>query len=483
MKKLLSLALAILLLAALVPAVPITLAAGAAEASTLEELKSALQSGVDTVYIIGDIQLTETLHLAAPVTLEGRPGSDGALPVLRVSGAFAHLYYAENAFPKTAPLVLRNLIFDGGDVGGGFERLSGDVVMDGCTIRFCRAEGLLNTTTRTYKGGMEQDYVLTLRSCLLENNAVPGFCLLAFNEASITDTVIRNNTAEVMLSCLGQAALENCRVENNTGPAMELASYTAYADWGVWPAAQVSLTDCAIMGNRAAEMAGILIHEEARLTLVHTLVADNGFGDAGPDEDVILLGPEGALAERTKISLTTNGQLSETSINGLGPDSRDFTIGLSPPPQFTDIQGHWGEPAVLYLAKYGYLQVGGLFLPQAAVTRGELLSLLNQAVGHAAEAETEPQPEPSDAPITRQEMFILLYHTLEAAEILPEMMTMEFIEFADWDDVAEEARAPLQTLAKLKLIRGTDARKLLPTSIATRAEAAQLVYNLLRWIA
>ena len=51
--------------------------------------------------------------------------------------------------------------------------------------------------------------------------------------------------------------------------------------------------------------------------------------------------------------------------------------------------------------------------------------------------------------LTNQDMYVMLYKALEKLGRLPELQTDEWIVFDDWDDVAEYARNPIQTLAKM----------------------------------
>ena len=82
--------------------------------------------------------------------------------------------------------------------------------------------------------------------------------------------------------------------------------------------------------------------------------------------------------------------------------------------------------------------------------------------------------------ITRQEMFTLLYNTLKATGHLPTSNNGKSLySFNDSLQLSSWARDPAGVLIKTGIIRGTGG-KILPQSPATRAEMAQVLYNILR---
>jgi hypothetical protein len=149
----------------------------------------------------------------------------------------------------------------------------------------------------------------------------------------------------------------------------------------------------------------------------------------------------------------------------------------------------------------------GNFSPGAKLTRGDFMVLLMRAYGIA------PDKNPSDnfsdaennyqtgylaaakrlglsngvgnnffAParaITRQEMFTLLYNTLKMICQLPKA-TIEkpLSEFTDSDKIASWAEEAIACLVNAGVISGSGS-KLSPVNITTRAEMAQMLYNLL----
>ncbi|ATW27623.1 hypothetical protein DCMF_25265 [Candidatus Formimonas warabiya] len=170
------------------------------------------------------------------------------------------------------------------------------------------------------------------------------------------------------------------------------------------------------------------------------------------------------------------------------------------------------DSAVRYMAARGVVNgMGGeMFGPQRSMTRAEFLTMLMRVLN------PEPQdagmvqqfgdvPENAyyydavlkakalgivtgvngnqfnpDATITRQDMFVMAYNAMEKMNMLPDGYTQQFVEFDDWSIVAGYAQAPLQNLAKLKLVDGSDGN-VNPVHTASRAEAAQFLYNVLKW--
>ncbi|MDR0382315.1 MAG: S-layer homology domain-containing protein, partial [Oscillospiraceae bacterium] len=166
---------------------------------------------------------------------------------------------------------------------------------------------------------------------------------------------------------------------------------------------------------------------------------------------------------------------------------------------FSDTQGLWMDDAVLYLSARGVVQgvtnpeltdgvMTAQFAPEKSVTRAEFVTMLLRLLDAApargddrafADAETIPEwareafadaaalgivqgdargnANPNDT-ITRQDMAVMTYRAMEKFEMLPDVFTLEFLLFDDWDDVADYAASPLQNLAKMKLLNGTDGR-------------------------
>ncbi|MDR1193465.1 MAG: S-layer homology domain-containing protein [Peptococcaceae bacterium] len=82
--------------------------------------------------------------------------------------------------------------------------------------------------------------------------------------------------------------------------------------------------------------------------------------------------------------------------------------------------------------------------------------------------------------ITRQEMYVMLYKGLAAANLLPEVVTMQWIIFSDWDNLSSYAGNAIQNLAKFGLVPNQGG-ELRPRAVATGAEAAAALRDMLVW--
>lgn len=149
----------------------------------------------------------------------------------------------------------------------------------------------------------------------------------------------------------------------------------------------------------------------------------------------------------------------------------------------------------------------GNFSPDADLTRGEFIVMLMRAYEILPDAEIEDNFADAgstyytgylaaakrlsisngvgdnmfapDKKITRQEMFTLLYNALKVIGRLPEGSGGKpLLSFTDTDDIASWAKEAMTLLVETGTISGSGG-KLFPTSTATRAEMAQVLYNML----
>ncbi len=179
---------------------------------------------------------------------------------------------------------------------------------------------------------------------------------------------------------------------------------------------------------------------------------------------------------------------------------------------FSDTRGHWMESSVAYMAARGVIagQGRGLFSPDNRVTRAEFVTMLmrtlntditfrpvrpfNDQLSFPAYAAPHIQQALGlgivmgdaggnfnpNADITRQDMFVMLARAMETfSMIAPSESGMTLRAFGDAADIAPYAQLPLLTLVQNGLVAGHNNR-LFPRGSASRAEAAQLLYNVLR---
>ncbi len=177
---------------------------------------------------------------------------------------------------------------------------------------------------------------------------------------------------------------------------------------------------------------------------------------------------------------------------------------------FSDVPANaWYSKAVDFIAARGITTGtgGGKYSPDAKLTRGEFIVILMRAYGIASD--TNPTDNFADAgntyytgylaaakrlgisrgvgnnmfepnkAITRQEMFTLLYNALRVIGMLPEAKGGRLLSsFADADSIAPWAKDAMSYLAEAGIIKGSGDR-LNPLATSTRAEMAQVIYNLL----
>lgn len=177
---------------------------------------------------------------------------------------------------------------------------------------------------------------------------------------------------------------------------------------------------------------------------------------------------------------------------------------------FNDVAaGNWYNKAVSFIAARGITTGtgGGNYSPEAKLTRGEFIVLMMRAYGIAPD--TNPADNFSDAgntyctgylaaakrlgisagvgnnmyapgkEITRQEMFTLLYNALKVIGQLPQGDSGKTLSnFTDAGQIDAWAKDAMTLLVKAGTVGG-NAGKLTPLSTTTRAEMAQVLYNLL----
>ncbi len=177
---------------------------------------------------------------------------------------------------------------------------------------------------------------------------------------------------------------------------------------------------------------------------------------------------------------------------------------------FNDVTtGEWYNKAVSFIAARG-IAAGtgnGNYSPDARLTRGEFIVLMMRTCGVAPDK--NPTVNFSDAgntyytgylatakrlgicagignnlyapgkEITRQEMFTLLYNALKAIGQLPQGNSGNSLsDFSDAGQISSWAKEAMTLLVETGTIGGNNGM-LTPTSTASRAETAQVIYNLL----
>jgi hypothetical protein len=191
----------------------------------------------------------------------------------------------------------------------------------------------------------------------------------------------------------------------------------------------------------------------------------------------------------------------------------NYAVGYKTPDlseKFSDVfSDAWYYDAVTFIAEKGITTgtENDKFSPEATLTRGQFIVMLMKAYG--IEADKNPTDNFADAgnayytgylavakakgissgigdnkfgpeqAITRQEMFTLLYNALKVIGQIPQGDTGKTVsDFSDVSQIADWAREPIAAFVATGRISG-NAGKIKPLSTTTRAEMAQVLYNLL----
>lgn len=184
--------------------------------------------------------------------------------------------------------------------------------------------------------------------------------------------------------------------------------------------------------------------------------------------------------------------------------SAAMALSMTPIPAFaaTDDQGHWAEPALDEWQGYGVIQgyADGSVRPDAPVTRAELATMLDRAMGYQAEAENtftdlaghwgegamlravaagvfhgdgegDSTVRPDD-PITREEAALVLSRVLDLdAEAAPDAGFADSAEVSPWADAAVDA------MAAGDYVNGYADGTFRPKEQITRAETVTILDN------
>jgi len=186
-----------------------------------------------------------------------------------------------------------------------------------------------------------------------------------------------------------------------------------------------------------------------------------------------------------------------------------YAVGFNRP-SFKDVPADaWYRKAVAFLSARGITEGtgDGNYSPEAELTRGQFMVMTMKAYGIEPDKGTGETFSDAgntyytgylaavkrlgiadgvgnnmfapDKEITRQEMLTILYNTLKAIDKLPEDGSGNTLSaFSDAGQTASWAKAAVKLFADTGAISG-NAGRLAPQSMITRAEMAQVLYNLL----
>ncbi len=194
---------------------------------------------------------------------------------------------------------------------------------------------------------------------------------------------------------------------------------------------------------------------------------------------------------------------------------RNLTWGV-----FSDTKNRWMDEAALYLSARGVMQgvtnpvfahgvMTARFAPEMPVTRAEFTVMLMRLIDVRPEAAGTPPfsdaPQDAvyfdsllgakslgivtgadggrfhpDAPLSRQDMLVMSFRAMKRLGMIKASETGAALRgHSDFGDISGYAAVPLASLAEAGLLSGIDG-KLCPLKTATRAEAAWLLFDILR---
>ena len=213
----------------------------------------------------------------------------------------------------------------------------------------------------------------------------------------------------------------------------------------------------------------------------------------------------------------TNSNLDDvvyavTALDRLHHESKELIIGTGQSNYFYDVnRGQaWAIEAVDSLHEKDIINgVGhGKFAPKRNITRADFLIMVMNSFG--IKADTHVTNNFSDAGnryytkylgtaksiglvlgvgnnlflpeknMSRQDMFVVLYRVLDKLGKLPEYVELakKFEDFSDIGEISDYAVEAIKYLVEAGLVQGNGS-KLKPKAMATRAEAAQVIYNII----
>lgn len=246
------------------------------------------------------------------------------------------------------------------------------------------------------------------------------------------------------------------------------------------------------------------------------------------DTDVKLTGiiSKGSISERLVIMLTVkakakvneekgSGGGKSSGISGIGGGSlpennvkTDENKNTDPEekPLYNDIsESHWAYNAVRDLTKKKIISGddNGNFLPENEIKREEFTKLIVALAGFDTSASNDAFTDVDSnswyapfvntafkegiikgmadgsfgvgMPITREDMCVIIYNLLKKNGDIAEVTGVKFADEADISDYAKEA---ISVLGGIGAVKGKDNNMFAPKAHATRAEAAQIIYNI-----
>ena len=219
------------------------------------------------------------------------------------------------------------------------------------------------------------------------------------------------------------------------------------------------------------------------------------------------IGENGYLADTAEISIPETFGWVENKDGSYTPyynerQKKEFEyIGEDKELKFHDIDGHWGKAAIETLADKKIIEKELVYYPDKAITRGDFVKMVVLALG---KGETEYREVFTDASnVTSNIGYLLTAYDLgiiegddegnvkATANITREQMTKIIVKafdlkgsselgFEDVADISDWAVKFVKSAYSAGAVKGTDENKFNPKGTFTRAEAAMVIYNLIK---
>ncbi|HCF48906.1 MAG TPA: hypothetical protein DER60_01405 [Syntrophomonas sp.] len=182
---------------------------------------------------------------------------------------------------------------------------------------------------------------------------------------------------------------------------------------------------------------------------------------------------------------------------------------------FDDINGHWAQKIIEFMAANGYVSGmgNGMFLPDAQITRAEFVTIVTRLAGLKAQSEaqlsfTDVSADawyreavdiavsngivlgiddktfaPND-PVSREQMAAIMVRLLEkqgkTLAINEDEAGQALSGITDRDSISSWARLAVAAIVQEKIMEGRDGGCFAPRDYATRAEATTVLYKVLQ---
>lgn len=402
--------------------------------------------------------------------------------------------------PATSPGVVNTIVGDAGQV-------------------LITADTKTDETTGVTSATITKDTATELVSLVKKAEADGKKAILEIKVAATSGT----RTAELTLPrsvinelAAGTKAEITIRYDNVgtiTLDAQSLATISAATDKGdiVITIAKVSLTaeGKAVLGDRPVYDLSVKAGENAittfgggsvRISVPYTL-------QAGEHKDAVIVYHINAAGSLENVRGAYNA--TKGTVDFVTKHFSQYIIGYNKVSFADVVEKSWYSHAVGYLAARSITSGTDAehYSPDAAISRGQFIVLLLKAYGITPEAinaenftdagntyytdylatakrlgvatgSGDNQFKP-DVQITRQELFTLLYRSLVVLGELPsDKSTKKLSDFSDAGEIAAYAREAFQGLVERGIVTGAN-ETLQPAAVTTRAQAAQVIYNLL----